>query len=140
MKTNKLTIVFFIISLFVFCDGIAQSFVCTGFSSYGLDDNEVRKIKKETLGQKINLTFYDTDVKITFYKKSGEIKESHILSKVGDNVYKDTRINKDTEEVIKLELQTWFGYINSVILRMGLYVDRPYGRKSEEINLIYKRE
>ena len=102
--------------LLVMCKVNAQTFTCTDYNNYEDSPQIVQKFKKEALGLKSTLEFYDNSVKLTFYMADGNT-EVAVLDKVSNNSYKYAiqRGKKKTEVTISLE--TVAGYIKSFTLR-----------------------
>ena len=108
MKTILLSILLCIISYPLF----SQTFKVTDYKTTGISLEETQEKKQKALGAKIELTFYDSSVKMTTYKKDGSVDSEIVLDKIKDE--KDTYIVKVSKNrKAKLVLKKTLAYINS---------------------------
>lgn len=100
--------IFLVFAMLMFATTInAQQFICTDISfGEACPATRIQRIKKETLGATMKLTFYNRSVRM---EVDGE---SVILDKVNDSKYQ-AKMKRDFGV---LDLEKTFGYINSAKL------------------------
>ena len=123
-------------SLLLLCVAIhAQTFVCTDVNFYDseITDRVLQERKKEALGSKAVLSFFDKNLKITITDGDGDV-ESLVLDRVNDSEYQVTnRRNQQSVERIEIKLSKLFEYIRSFTIKQ-------YKRNSLIMDVTFKRD
>lgn len=97
----------------------SQTFKVSDLKANGLDAQEIQQKKKEGLGAKVEMTFYDNSVKVILYKLNGEKEDEFVLeqSSKDPNEYISIQKSKTRQFEMKLTLTTLINYIRSASLK-----------------------
>lgn len=107
-----------ILTLIITNEVYSQTFKVSDLKIYGLSDEETQKKKKDGLGAKIELIFYEKSVKVIIYEQNGEIDDEVVLDQDDKNKNRYVNIQKDARSTLKIELtlNTIINYIHSATL------------------------
>ena len=107
-----------------------QTFVCNGIKFYQTDRSpqSQQEFKKDYLGTKWTLTFYDNCVKVKSTREDGETY-TDIFDKIDKDVYKLS----DNRNTAVLKLSKWIEYIKSFTIE-------KYTNGRTEFVLTFKRD
>ena len=84
-----------ILTLIITNEVYSQTFKVSDLKIYGLSDEETQKKKKDGLGAKIELIFYEKSVKVIIYEQNGEIDDEVVLDQDDKNKNRYVNIQKD---------------------------------------------
>ena len=133
-----------ILSLIITNEVYSQTFKVSDLKIYGLSDEETQKKKKDGLGAKIELIFYEKSVKVIIYEQNGEIDDEVVLDQDDKNKNRYVNIQKDARSTLKIELtlNTIINYIHSATLSTSWKKVDSYGRSYKEgsIDITLKRD
>ena len=131
-----------ILTLIITNEVYSQTFKVSDLKIYGLSDEETQKKKKDGLGAKIELIFYEKSVKVIIYEQNGEIDDEVVLDQDDKNRY--VNIQKDARSTLKIELtlNSIINYIHSATLSTSWKKGDSYGRSYKEgsIDITLKRD
>lgn len=133
-----------ILTLIITNEVYSQTFKVSDLKIYGLSDEETQKKKKDGLGAKIELIFYEKSVKVIIYEQNGEIDDEVVLDQDDKNKNRYVNIQKDARSTLKIELtlNTIINYIHSATLSTKIKKVDSYGRSYKEgsIDITLKRD
>lgn len=133
-----------ILTLIITNEVYSQTFKVSDLKIYGLSDEETQKKKKDGLGAKIELIFYEKSVKVIIYEQNGEIDDEVVLDQDDKNKNRYVNIQKDARSTLKIELtlNTIINYIHSATLSASWKKVDSYGRSYKEgsIDITLKRD
>ena len=133
-----------ILTLIITNEVYSQTFKVSDLKIYGLSDEETQKKKKDGLGAKIELIFYEKSVKVIIYEQNGEIDDEVVLDQDDKNKNRYVNIQKDARSTLKIELtlNTIINYIHSATLNTSWKKADSYGRTYKEgsIDITLKRD
>ena len=133
-----------ILTLIITNEVYSQTFKVSDLKIYGLSDEETQKKKKDGLGAKIELIFYEKSVKVIIYEQNGEIDDEVVLDQDDKNKNRYVNIQKDARSTLKIELtlNTIINYIQSATLSTSWKKVDSYGRSYKEgsIDITLKRD
>ena len=133
-----------ILTLIITNEVYSQTFKVSDLKIYGLSDEETQKKKKDGLGAKIELIFYEKSVKVIIYEQNGEIDDEVVLDQDDKNKNRYVNIQKDARSTLKIELtlNTIINYIHSATLSTSSKKVDSYGRSYKEgsIDITLKRD
>ena len=133
-----------ILTLIITNEVYSQTFKVSDLKIYGLSDEETQKKKKDGLGAKIELIFYEKSVKVIIYEQNGEIDDEVVLDQDDKNKNRYVNIQKDARSTLKIELtlNTIINYIHSSTLSTSWKKVDSYGRSYKEgsIDITLRRD
>ena len=111
-----------ILTLIITNEVYSQTFKVSDLKIYGLSDEETQKKKKDGLGAKIELIFYEKSVKVIIYEQNGEIFISDIEKELNEKIaYCNIKLENEKNALkeinsVLLKEKQFFDYIDSMNL------------------------